>query len=67
MDRKDQKIEDTWDLSSLVKDEKTWEKDMKKLAKRIPELKALKGTLALSSDSFHDALVTLEEIGRAHV
>ena len=31
MERKEQRIEDTWDLSGLVKDGKEWEKAMKKL------------------------------------
>lgn len=60
MERKDQKINDTWDLSSLSASPEAWEKDLKKLEKRIKDIKALKGTLSKSVDSLLEAYKTLE-------
>ena len=62
MERNEQKINDTWDLSSLVKSDAEFKKDLKKLKGRIAELKALKGTMAKDSDSFHRALTTVKNV-----
>ena len=56
MDRKDQKIENTWDLSGLVKNSGEWEKSMKKLAKAFKKASSFKGHLGESSDSLYAAL-----------
>ena len=61
IERKDQKTEDTWDLSLLSADDKAWEKDMAKLRKRIACFPKYKGTLLKSSDSLYEALVFLKE------
>ena len=60
MERNEQLKENIWDLGSLCRNEKEWARDMKKLEKRIPELKALKGTLGESVDSLLKAYQTLE-------
>ncbi len=62
MERNEQKINDTWDLSSLSKNTSEWERDLKKLEKSIKELKKLKGTMAASSDSFHNLLDTMQSV-----
>lgn len=56
MDRKDQKIENTWDLSALSPSGKAWEKDMKKLSKIFSKASHFKGHLGDSSDSLYEAL-----------
>lgn len=61
IERKEQKKEDTWDLSLLVKDEKTWEKEMKKLRKAFRKAPSFKGTLLSSSDSLYNALMYIKE------
>ncbi len=56
MDRKDQKIENTWDLSALSPSGEAWEKDMKKLTKLFSKASHFKGHLGDSSDSLYEAL-----------
>ena len=56
MDRKDQKIENTWDLSPLSPSGEAWEKDMKKLSKLFSKASHFKGHLGDSSDSLYEAL-----------
>ena len=56
MDRKDQKIENTWDLSALSPSGEAWEKDMKKLSKLFSKASHFKGHLGDSSDSLYEAL-----------
>ena len=56
MDRKDQKIENTWDLSALSSSGEAWEKDMKKLSKLFSKASHFKGHLGDSSDSLYEAL-----------
>ena len=48
MERNEQKLNDTWDLSSLVKDDESFIRDLKKVEKRIKEVRAIKGLLAHS-------------------
>ena len=64
MERNEQKINDTWDLSSLSVSDEAFLRDLKKLEKRIKEIKALKGTIGKDSDSFHNALSILRDILR---
>ena len=61
IERKDQKTEDTWDLSLLSPDDRTWEKDLGKLRRKISKLDRLKGTLKNGPDALYDALVSLKE------
>lgn len=56
MDRKDQKIENTWNLSALSPSGEAWEKDMKKLSKLFSKASHFKGHLGDSSDSLYEAL-----------
>ena len=56
MERKEQKTENTWDLSGLVKNSGEWEKSMKKLAKAFKKASSFKGHLGESSDSLYAAL-----------
>lgn len=58
-ERKDQHIADTWDLSALCLDRSDYEKRLDALQKRLDDLTKYKGRLGESSDSFHEALVTL--------
>ena len=56
IERKEQKTEDTWDLSLLVKDGETWEKEMQKLRKAFRRAGSFKGRLLSSSDNLYEAL-----------
>ena len=59
IERKDQKKENTWDLSALAANSAEWEKEMKELESKVDTLEEYKDKMALSSDKFHNALVTL--------
>ncbi len=48
IERNEQKLTDTWDLSGLVKDGNEWEKGMKKLKKAFKKAPSFKGTLTSS-------------------
>lgn len=56
IERKDQLVNDTWDLSALTQDEKSWDNDVEKLKSRMGELEEYKGKLGSSSDNFHNGL-----------
>ncbi len=60
MERKEQRIEDTWDLSLLSKNGKAWDRDMKKLQKAYKKVSSFKGTIT-SSDRLYEALEYLKE------
>lgn len=59
IERKDQKKENTWDLSLLCLDREDYEKRLTSLTERLDDLEKYKGRLGESSDSFHSALETL--------
>ncbi len=59
IERKDQKKENTWDLSALATNSAEWENEMKELESKVDTLEEYKDKMALSSDNFHNALVTL--------
>lgn len=59
IERKEQKTENTWDLSLLCRNREDYEKRMKDLMAKTDELERYKGKLSLSSDNFHNALSTL--------
>ena len=61
IERKDQRIEDTWDLSLLAKDAASWERDLKKLERAFRKAESFKGTLGRSSDDLYKALVYLRD------
>ena len=56
IERKDQKTENTWDLSALARDGREWERDMRKLAVKFRRAADFKGTLGESSDALFKAL-----------
>ena len=60
MERKEQRIEDTWDLSLLSKNGKAWDRDMKKLQKAYKKVSSFKGTIT-SSDRLYEALEYLKD------
>ena len=51
IERKEQKTNDTWDLSALTQSPEAWDKDMAALRGRLGELEEYKGRLGESSDS----------------
>ena len=53
MDRKDQKIENTWDLSALSPSGEAWAKDMKTLSTLFSKASQCKVHLGDSSDSLY--------------
>ena len=59
IERKEQRIEDTWDLSALSKDGKSWERDLKKLMKAFSRAEDFKGRLGRSSDDLYQALTVM--------
>ena len=61
IERKEQRAEDTWDLSLLEKDGKAWEKDMKRLRKAFRKAPSFKGTLLSSPDALYKALSYIKE------
>ena len=61
IERKEQRIEDTWDLSALSKDGTSWERDLKKLMKAFSRAKDFKGRLGRSSDDLYQALCYLRD------
>ena len=62
IERKDQKTQDTWDLSALTVSQEAWDKDMAAVRARFGELDEYKGKLGESSDSLYSALNKLFEI-----
>ena len=61
IERKEQRAEDTWDLTLLEKDGKAWEKDMERLRKAFRKAPSFKGTLLSSSDALYKALTYIKE------
>ncbi len=55
-ERKDQKVNDTWDLSLLCNDRKDYERRLEALEKRLCDLDKYKSRLAESEENFHNAL-----------
>lgn len=62
MERSEQRIEDTWDLSALSESPEKWQKSMKALRKRLKEAQSFKGHLADSSDSLYSAMCYLRDV-----
>ncbi len=56
MDRKDQRTEDTWDLSGLVRNGEEWDRSMKKLARLFRKASSFKGHLGDGPDPLYNAL-----------
>jgi oligoendopeptidase F len=53
-----------WNLASLYADDAAWEASRQKMLARLPELKALQGTLAASPSSLLHALQTISDVNR---
>jgi oligoendopeptidase F len=60
--REDIPGEFTWDLESIFARNDNWERDFQALQGRIPELEALKGTLAQSGQALLNVLQKRDEI-----
>ena len=56
--RADQKVEDTWDLSTLYVSDEAYSQDAERLEKKIEEFKGFEGTL-LNVESEPFRLITL--------
>ena len=54
--RNEQRTEDTWDLSGLVKSPEEWDKDMRKLSSLFRKAGSFRGTLSSGPDALHAAL-----------
>ena len=70
IERKDVKIEDTWDLSLLYKNDEEFEKDFKSMEEFSNEVSKFKGSLSKSAnelknilDSIMKASITLDKLG----
>ncbi len=62
MKRSDIAQEFTWDLESIFPTDDDWENDFKTLQQRLPELEALKGTLAQSGQALLGVLQKRDEL-----
>src|SRR5436305_5733073 len=60
--RSDIAKEFTWDLESIYPNNDAWENSFKKIEQRLPELEALKGTLAQSGQALLKVLQTRDEL-----
>ena len=63
IERKEQKTENTWDLSGLVRNAREWEKGMKKLRREFRRASSFKGTLTTSS-ALHSALEYYKNVSK---
>jgi oligoendopeptidase F len=61
--RKDVKLSDRWNLSSLYADPEAWEADLSELKDRIPRIAAFKGTLGQSKERLLAALSFYRDYG----
>src|SRR5437588_9087133 len=55
-------VEFTWDLESIFSTNDDWERDFQALQRRLPELEALKGTLAQSGQALLAVLRKRDEL-----
>lgn len=62
IERKDQLVENTWDISLLAKNAEEWDKELEQAKAKFPEVENLKGTLGKSSDSLYNALCTIRDL-----
>lgn len=64
VDRKDIKLEDTWDLESLFKDKDSWEKEYGKVSILADDFKSHRDKFIVNSESFLKALKDRDELFR---
>ena len=50
VERKDVKLEDTWDLSPIFEDDEAWEEEFESVSKALEEVKAYENNLTQSAD-----------------
>lgn len=62
--REEVPVELTWDLSSIFESDEQQKAAVETVVSRIPEIVALKGTLANSAEALYQAIQLLETIGR---
>lgn len=62
IDRKDQKTENTWDLTKLCESTDCWDRDIERIKGLVDKAKSFQGELSLSSDSLYSALVFLKDL-----
>ena len=60
--RSDIAREHTWNLENIFPTNDDWERDYKAIAERLPEVEALKGTLAQSAQTFLTVLQKRDEL-----
>ncbi|MBQ0000947.1 MAG: oligoendopeptidase F [Clostridiales bacterium] len=60
--RADQKVEDTWDLSSLYPSDEAFSKDAELLEQKVEAFKAFQGTLANGAENFLNLLKSYDEL-----
>jgi len=63
--REDIPTEYTWDLSTIFARDEDWEQGFQSIQNRLPELEALKGTLAQSGQALLKVLQKRDEIAEA--
>ena len=59
--RKDQKVENTWDLSLLCPSAEVWEKEIEDIKGKLDQAASFQGKLGLSSDNLYEALSFLRD------
>lgn len=64
VDRKDIKVEDTWDLESLFKSREEWEKEYKEIAKLADKFREHKDNFTSNSENFLKALKDRDNLYR---
>ena len=62
IERKDQLVENTWDISLLAANAEAWDKEVEEGKAKLGLIEALKGTLSKDSDSLYNALVTIRDL-----
>lgn len=64
MERKDIDIKDTWDLSTIYNDHKSFYHDLEKAKTLIDELVSYQGKICNTIDSFYNFLTTKDQVER---
>lgn len=62
IERKDQLVENTWDISLLSENAEAWDKELEEAKGKFSAIENLKGTLGISSDSLYNALCTYRDL-----
>lgn len=62
IERKDQRIEDTWDLTKIFKDSDAWDKALEDVKLLLDKAESFKGRLGKSSDELYEALCFMRDL-----